>query len=150
MSTHYKGTSKEQDILNSWIKLNRAHISVGNALKTNMDGHGLTMTQFGVMEILEHLGPMPLKLIGEKILLSSSNLVTVVDNLERDGYVTREKNPNDRRSIIVHLTERGKQSIKPVFTSHLQELVHAFDCLSKDELRTLGDVCKKLGLSQSL
>ncbi|MBT3253249.1 MAG: MarR family transcriptional regulator [Candidatus Marinimicrobia bacterium] len=149
MSTHYKGTPIEQDVLNCWIKFNRAYVSVGHVLKTNMDTHGFTGTQFGVMEILEHIGPMPLKVIGEKILLSPSNLVLVVDNLERDGYVVREKNPKDRRSIIVSLTELGHRIIKPVFKSHLSEMVQAFDCLSNEEIETLADVCKKLGLHQS-
>ena len=81
--------------------------------------------------------------------MSPSNLVLVIDNLERDGYVVRKKNPKDRRSIIVSLTELGHRIIKPVFNSHLKELVQAFDCLSHNEIQTLGDVCKKLGLHQN-
>lgn len=149
MSTHYKGTALEQDILNCWIKLNRAHSSVSQTVKANMDGHGLTITQFGVLEILEHLGPQTLKVIGEKSLMTSSNMVTVVDNLERDGYVKRERNPSDRRSTIISLTEKGSLLIKEVFRSHLDELVNAFDCLNQDEMHQLGDVCKKLGLNQN-
>ncbi|MCF7823793.1 MAG: MarR family transcriptional regulator [Candidatus Marinimicrobia bacterium] len=150
MSTHYKGSIREQDVLNTWIKLTRAHDSVGRVLKTNLDSSRITMTQFGVLEILEHLGPQTLKIIGEKILLTSSNLVTVVDNLERDGYVVRTQNPQDRRSIIVSLTGEGKLAIKPIFESHLQELMIAFECLSSDELQILGDLCKKLGHNQNI
>ncbi len=114
-----------------------------------MDGHGITMTQFGVLEILEHLGSLQLKTIGEKILLSSSNLVTVIDNLEKQGLVNRQNNPADRRSVMVCLTDKGKSTLKPIFQSHLEQLVECFSILNEDELKVLGELSKKLGLNQS-
>ncbi|NQV50478.1 MAG: MarR family transcriptional regulator [Candidatus Marinimicrobia bacterium] len=149
MSTHYVGTETETLILDTWIKLNRANNSIGHVLRHNMDGHGITMTQFGVLEILEHLGSLPLKTIGEKILLSSSNLVTVIDNLEKQGLVNRQNNPADRRSVMVCLTDKGKSTLKPIFQSHLEQLVECFSILNEDELKVLGELSKKLGLNQS-
>ncbi len=148
MGTHYTGTETENLILDTWIKLNRANNSVGHILRHNLDGHGLTMTQFGVLEILEHLGSLPLKTIGEKILLSSSNLVTVIDNLEKQGLVNRQKNPDDRRSVMVCLTDKGKSTLQPIFQSHLKQLIDCFSILNLDELKVLGELSKILGLNQ--
>lgn len=148
MGTHYNGDESEKLVLNTWIKLNRGNISIGHYLRRNIEEYGITMTQFGVLEILEHLGPLPLKVIGEKILLSSSNLVTVVDNLEKSGLVVRQKHPHDRRSILVTLTTEGKQTIQPIFKSHLDQLVDVFSILDAKEQMILGDLCKKLGTNQ--
>ncbi|NQV29600.1 MAG: MarR family transcriptional regulator [Candidatus Marinimicrobia bacterium] len=148
MSTHYNGNETEKRVLDTWIKLNRAYNSIGQHLRRNMEDQGITMTQFGVLEILKHLGPLPLKVIGEKILLSSSNMVTVVDNLEKSGLVVRNKNPQDRRSILVTLTSEGKQTIGPVFQNHLIKLLEAFSVLEVEEQIKLGDLCKKLGVNQ--
>ncbi len=147
MSNQY--TIQEQLILNTWIKLNRATASIGHHLRRNMDEHGITITQFGVLEMLDHLGPLPLKTIGEKILLSSSNLVTVVDNLEKSGLVVRKKHLQDRRSILVTLTDKGKKTIQPIFNSHLSKLSEAFSILDEEEQKLLGDLCKKLGNNQT-
>ena len=148
MSTHYQGSDQEKLILDTWIKFNRAKLTLDQCLRRNIEGLGLTLTQFGVMEILEHLGPLPMKTIGEKILMTSSNLVIVVDNLEKLGFVKREKNPDDRRSVLIHLTPAGKTRIKPVFQDHLQQLQALFQVLSESELQTLGSLCKTIGLNQ--
>ncbi len=150
MSTHYNGSETEKLVLNTWIKLNRATVSIGHRLRKHLEKHEITITQFGVLEILEHLGPLPLKTIGEKILLSSSNLVTVVDNLEKSGMVVRQKHPKDRRAILVTLTPEGQHIIKPIFQNHLDVLTKAFSILDPEEQKTLGDLCKKLGTNQSI
>ncbi|NQV14086.1 MarR family transcriptional regulator [bacterium] len=148
MSTHYNGSDTEKLVLDTWIKLSRAKESIGRVLRQHLEQQNITFTQFGVMEILEHRGPLSLKEIGNKILLTSSNLVTVIDNLEKHGLVTRKKNKQDRRSIIIQLTPKGADTLQPIFQSHLSELMDRFDILTVEEQKTLGIICKKLGLNQ--
>ncbi|MGZ9225068.1 MAG: MarR family winged helix-turn-helix transcriptional regulator, partial [Anaerolineales bacterium] len=80
-----------------------------------------------------------------KVLKSGSNMTTVIDNLERDGLVRRERDAKDRRVIHVHLTEAGKGKIEAVFPGHVAALVEEFSVLSASEQETLGELCKKLG-----
>jgi MarR family 2-MHQ and catechol resistance regulon transcriptional repressor len=83
--------------------------------------------------------------ISGKVLKSGSNMTTVIDNLERDGFVRRERNTNDRRVIHVHLTEAGRGKIEAVLPGHIAALVEEFKVLTASEQETLGELCKKLG-----
>ncbi|MGD9411095.1 MAG: MarR family transcriptional regulator [Desulfobacterales bacterium] len=53
--------------------------------------------------------------MGQKILRSSGNITMVIDNLEKNGLVKRERREADRRLFIVHLTDRGYNRIKKRF-----------------------------------
>jgi MarR family 2-MHQ and catechol resistance regulon transcriptional repressor len=105
----------------------------------------LTFSQFAVLEALYHLGPMTAGEVSQKILKSGSNLTLVIDNLERDGLVRRERGVKDRRVIHLHLTEAGKVKLEAVFPGHIEALVEEFAVLSAKEQETLGELCKKLG-----
>ena len=72
-------------------------------------------------------------------------MTTVIDNLERDGYVRRERDQKDRRVIHVHLTEAGSGKVETVLPVHIAALVEEFKVLSVSEQQTLGELCKKLG-----
>jgi MarR family 2-MHQ and catechol resistance regulon transcriptional repressor len=83
--------------------------------------------------------------ISQKVLKSGSNMTTVIDNLERDGYVRRERDEKDRRVIHVHLTEAGTSKVEAVLPNHVATLVEIFKVLSPTEQEALGELCKKLG-----
>jgi MarR family 2-MHQ and catechol resistance regulon transcriptional repressor len=78
-------------------------------------------------------------------LKSTSNITTVLDNLERAGLVRRERDAKDRRVIHVHLTEAGTSKVEAVLPNHVAALVEEFSVLSASEQQTLGELCKKLG-----
>jgi MarR family 2-MHQ and catechol resistance regulon transcriptional repressor len=83
--------------------------------------------------------------VSQKVLKSGSNMTLVIDNLERDGLVRRERDPKDRRVIYVHLTEAGSRKVEAVLPGHVAALVEEFSVLSASEQETLGALCKKLG-----
>jgi MarR family 2-MHQ and catechol resistance regulon transcriptional repressor len=128
MGTHFKGNKDELLALDTWIKCN------------------LTITQFAVLEVLLHLGPLSQKVIGEKLLRSSGNIVKVIDNLERDGSVVRKPNLNDRRAYKVSLTEKGERIITTIFPNHVNSIVESFSILNQEEQLELSRLCKKLGI----
>ena len=145
MSTHYAGSRTEKRTLDTFIKLTRCTNSLFARLAERNTFGDLTPSQFGVMEILYHLGPLTLGEISAKALKSGSNMTTVVDNLERDGLVRRERDAQDRRVIYVHLTAAGAQKIEAVLPGHVAALVDEFKVLSASEQELLGELCKKLG-----
>ncbi len=149
MSTHYQGKDREKLVLDTWIKFSRANNTIGNIMRRNIEDQGLTISQFGVLEILEHIGPLSVKEISGKLLLTTSNLVTVIDNLVKQGLVKREPCLDDRRSIIIHLSEKGSDVIGPIFKSHLEELLNCFSNFNENQLKTLGSLSKGLGLNQN-
>jgi MarR family 2-MHQ and catechol resistance regulon transcriptional repressor len=86
------------------------------------------------------------KVIGEKLLRSSGNIVKVIDNLERDGSVVRKPNLNDRRAYKVSLTEKGERIITTIFPNHVNSIVESFSILNQEEQLELSRLCKKLGI----
>ena len=146
MPTRYKGSPDEVLALDTIIKLIRSLNSVQARLTPQLQkDFGVTESQFGVMDALLHLGPLSQGQICEKILRSGSNVTTVVDNLERDGLVTRVRDEADRRVQIVQLTAKGRSLILEAFPAHVTRVTALMSALSADEQRELGRICRKLG-----
>jgi MarR family transcriptional regulator, 2-MHQ and catechol-resistance regulon repressor len=146
MPSHYQGSAEDRLALDAFIKLNRSVNAVqGRLLPTLQKDFGLTESQFAIIEAVYHLGPLPQGELCRKILRSGSNVTTVVDNLERDGLVRRERDTSDRRIQIVHLTEQGREILDRALPIHVQRVRVLMEVLDPDELRELGRLCKKLG-----
>lgn len=149
MPTHYKGTESEVRALNALINLARALDSLGARLGVELEQAGLTPPQFGVLETIHHLGPLCQRELGRKLLRSGGNITVVVTNLEKRGLVRRERLAADRRMILVHLTERGRELIGQLFPKHVANLVKQFSVLEPQEQETLRRLCRKLGIGVS-
>jgi MarR family 2-MHQ and catechol resistance regulon transcriptional repressor len=108
--------------------------------------HRLTLSQFGVLEILWHLGPLPQCRLGEKLLKSSGNITMVVDNLEKLGLVERRRDSEDRRVATVHLTAEGRGLIERILPEHVAVIVEEMGVLDGGEQEQLGQLCRKVGL----
>lgn len=145
MPTHFEGSRAEKRTLDTFIKLTRCVNSVFAELSARQIFGDLTPSQFAVLEALYHLGSMTQGEISQKVLKSGSNMTTVIDNLERDGFVRRERDAEDRRVIHVHLTEAGTSKVEAVLPNHVGALVEIFKVLSPTEQESLGELCKKLG-----
>jgi MarR family transcriptional regulator, 2-MHQ and catechol-resistance regulon repressor len=145
MGTHYPGTPREQRALSVYIKLMRASEAVTSRINSHLRDHGLTVSQFGVMEAIYHLGPMNQGDLARKILKSSGNLTTVIDNLSRQGLVERCRREEDRRTNTIYLTPKGQQLIKEIFPHHVQGVVETFAVLTDEEQTTLDRLLRKLG-----
>jgi MarR family 2-MHQ and catechol resistance regulon transcriptional repressor len=145
MPTHYTGTRAELRTLDTFIKLTRCTNSLLGRLAERNTVGDLTYSQFAVLEAIYHLGPLTQGDVSTKVLKSGSNMTTVIDNLERDGLVRRERHDKDRRVIYVHLTEAGKRKVEAVLPGHVAALVEEFSVLTVKEQEMLGELCKKLG-----
>ena len=142
MPTHYFGTEVERRALDIYIKLLRAADSVLVRALEPIHELGLTVTQFGVLEALWHLGPMTLSELAAKHLKSANNLTVVVDNLEKMGLARRERSAKDRRVIYVHLTDDGTALTKQAFPPHVAAVTGLMAVLTPEEQELLVAVRK--------
>ena len=145
MPTHYQGTETEVRALNTHINLARASDSLMARLSANLERLGLTVAQFGVLEAVHHLGPMCQRELGHKLLRSGGNVTVVIDNLEKHGWVRRERQTDDRRMIRIHLTQQGRKLIERVFPKHVEAVVKEMSALAPEEQEELRGLCRKLG-----
>jgi len=132
--------------LNTYTKLMRAAESVTGRVHRVLSAPKLTISQFGVLEALYHKGPLCQKDIAAKILKSTGNITLVIDNLEKQRLVRRERDTEDRRYLTIHLTETGEALIADVFAAVEKSIVSEMASLTDSEQELLGNLCKKLGL----
>ena len=147
MRARYEGNEMESLALKTYVKLMRAAESVTARTHRHLYSTGLTISQFAVLEALYQLGSLSQREIGQKILRSSGNITMVIDNLEKNGLVRRERSETDRRFFIVHLTDTGYRLINKIFPPHAAVIAEDLGVLTAAEQDTLGRLCKKLGLS---
>ncbi len=144
MGTHYRGEPDAVRALDAYIKLLRAAESVAGRVHRRT-GCDLTVSQFGVLEALYHLGPMHQREIGAKLLKSGGNVTMVIDNLEKRSLVERRRDRKDRRFVSVHLTPAGRGLIAELFPRHVQSIVQELGALSGPEQERLGALCRQVG-----
>src|SRR5947207_499204 len=130
---HYKGNKKTARALDAFVKLTRAANSVSAATNSELSAVGLTVSQFAVLEVLYHVGPLCLTEIARKILTTGGNLTLVVKNLEKRGLVQRKQSSDDRRFFSLHLTPKGKGLIAEVFPKQAAQITRVIGALSADE-----------------
>jgi MarR family transcriptional regulator, 2-MHQ and catechol-resistance regulon repressor len=106
---------------------------------------GLGLSDFAVLEILLHKGPLPVNTIGRQVMLTSGSISTAVDRLEEKQLVRRQASPEDRRVTYVTLTATGRTLIRRVFKVHANRLEALFEPLSLAERSTLATLLKQLG-----
>ena len=150
MGTHYQGSTEEVLALDSYIKLSRAFETVTTLINGHLHNHDLTISQFGVLEALFHLGPMQPGQLAAKILKSSGNLTLVIENLVKQGLVTRQRREDDRRCIDIHLTADGQALIETIFPSHAASVAKTMGALTGEEQMQLAALCRKLGLENMM
>ena len=145
MPTHFKGTSEEILALDTYIKLSRATSSFEDRVLSHGTLGKLTISQFGVLEALYHLGSMCQGQLSQKLLKSTGNITMVVDNLEKSGFVRRVRSVEDRRMINIELTLAGTELISRVFPLHAAAIVAEMSVLTSAEQAALSELCRKLG-----
>ena len=131
--------------LHTYVCLMRATSTVTDRVHGHLDEAGLTTSQFGVLEALLHLGPLPQRALCAKVLTSPNNMTTVIDKLEERALAERRPGAPDRRVKTVHLTRSGRSLARRVFARHAEVLARDFAVLSAAEQRELARLCKKLG-----
>lgn len=149
MGTHYTGTDEEILALDSYIKLSRAYDTVTTRINSHLLAYDLTISQFGVLEALYHLGPLQPTQLAQKILKTGGNLTLVITNLVKRELVTRQRRENDRRCIDIQLTAQGQTLIESILPDHVVGVVQTMNVLTPTEQEQLAHLCRKLGLGNS-
>ena len=147
MKRKFIGTKSDAIALSTFVKLMRATDAVNQSTHKHLMEVNLTISQFGILEALYHLGPMCQRDIAKKILKSTANITTVIDNLEKRGLVKRKRSKDDRRYINLHLTNTGLKLIERVLPDHFQGIVDRLQLLTTEEQKQLASLCKKLGVT---
>src|SRR6266571_5612335 len=128
-----------------WLVMMKAMRALTRYAATGIEKTGLGHSDFGVLEVLLHKGPLPVNTIGPIVGLTPGSISIAVDRLIAKGLVSRVESAEDRRVRIVALTPRGKDLIGGAFRKHSLQMKRVFSELSPEELRGLETALKKVG-----
>jgi MarR family transcriptional regulator, 2-MHQ and catechol-resistance regulon repressor len=128
-----------------WLVMMKAMRALTRYAAAGIEETGLGLSDFAVLEVLLHKGPLPVNTIGPIVDLTPGSISIAVDRLFAKGLVSRVESREDRRVRIVALTQRGKDLIVPAFRKHSGQMGRVFSELSPDELRCLEMALKKVG-----
>lgn len=104
---------------------------------------GLTGSSYNALRVLRGEGPCTCGRIGERLVVRVPDVTRLIDRLERLGLAHRERSGEDRRMVLVAITELGRAVLAeldaPVESLHEKQLKH----MSAEELRELNRLLVK-------
>jgi MarR family transcriptional regulator, 2-MHQ and catechol-resistance regulon repressor len=134
-----------QDADHVWLVMIKAMRALTRYAAAGIEDTGLGDSDFRVLEVLLHKGPLPVNTIGPIVDLTPGSISIAVDRLFEKHLVSRVESTEDRRVRIVALTPRGKDLIIPAFRKHAGQMRRVFSELSTEELHGLEAALKKIG-----
>ena len=128
-----------------WLVMMKAMRALTRYATAGIEETGLGFSDFAVLEVLLHKGPLPVNTIGPIVGLTPGSISIAVDRLIAKDLVSRVESAEDRRVRIVALTPRGEELIDSAFRKHSGQMSKVFSELSPEELRGLEVTLKKVG-----
>ncbi len=124
-------------IVNTNEKIKKVH-------SAHLSSQKITAPQFGVLDVLQKKGPMPLKKISDELNVTGANITCVMDNLEKEALVKRVPSKTDRRVINAELTAKGRQKLEKVYPNHIKSMNEFSKKFSESEMKQLTKLLEKL------
>ncbi len=106
---------------------------------------GLTGPQLTVIKLLDTFGDLSLSSLSERIRAQNSTVTGIIDRMEREELVVRERSTSDRRVVFIRLTEKGKRVASDVHVEPLSIFRMVLATLSREDTSDLLRVLSKLG-----
>jgi MarR family transcriptional regulator, 2-MHQ and catechol-resistance regulon repressor len=128
-----------------WLVLIKSYHSLLAFAEHTLKDSGLGESEFRILEVLLHKGPMPVNTIGPKVFLTPGSISVAVDRLLKRGLVSRTNSTDDRRVRVVDLTPAGRRHIEQVFAAHSRQIDRLAEALSPKERRQISRGLKTFG-----
>lgn len=125
------------------IVFRKAQRTIDHQVANSFKNNGITPTQFSVLDVLYSKGEMKICHLISKILATSGNMTVVLRNMEKNGWIYRKVDPDDRRASLIGLTTEGEELIKQTLPEHLDAVYHSMSVLTSSEQEQLITILKK-------
>ena len=137
-----------EEELAAWRGMLRAHAELTKELDAELAReHDLPLSSYEVLLYLADApgGRMRMAELADSVLLSRSGLTRLVDRLQREGLLKRERCESDARGYFAEITPKGRRLFDAARRTHLDGVRARFlSRFSRDELRTMGALWQKL------
>jgi MarR family 2-MHQ and catechol resistance regulon transcriptional repressor len=130
--------------LQLWAYLSNAYSAIHAHATDDLAGHGLSIAEFGLLEILHQKGPLPLGEVQRNLSVSSGGVTFLVDRLEKKELVERRSSQEDRRSKYAALTAKGEGVMGEILPAHAERIRESMSSLTLPEQRTAIGILRAL------
>jgi DNA-binding MarR family transcriptional regulator len=124
-----------------WAHLHACTLRISDDVQRRLRARfGVSAARFDLMAQL-HRRPagMHMKSLARRLMVTGSNVTGLADELEREGFVSRQTSPADRRVRIVRLTAQGRRAFEQMAREYRQWMLELFCGLDADALDQLHD-----------
>lgn len=132
--------------LKLWIRLLGVTRNTESHMRRHMrTEHDTTLPRFDVLAALyRNRAGLSMSDLSALLLVSNGNSTTVVNRLEKDGFVLRTVSEKDRRTVTVTLTPSGLAHFETLAADHEREINRLFSTLPDDAVDTLTALLKQM------
>ena len=112
------------------------------------DRVGLRLTDMQCINVIDLMGPSTPGELSRFTGLTTGGVTVMLDRLERGGYLKREPNPRDRRSVLVHLNPTKVKKMQAFYGEINQRMAALLDETPERELRSVVNLLSKMNESR--
>lgn len=120
-----RAASGDRLALKVWLRLLACSTQIETEIRRRLRVRFcITLARFDYLAQLQrHPQGLRMNVLSRYLMVTGGNVTGLTDELERDGLVTREEDPSDRRSFLVRLTDSGRQTFDAIAAAHEAWLV---------------------------
>ena len=133
-------TSLQQDLLLELRQNSARAVMFHQIISEKM---GLNATDHKCLDFLHRTGPVTAGQLAQLTGLTTGAVTSVIDRLEQAGYAVRDKDPNDRRRVVVKPVPEKSSQISPLFQSLTQSTLQIISQYKDDELQLILNFIKQ-------
>src|SRR6201996_3892159 len=137
-------SEKTPEAIHTWLIMLKAIQAIHHLAFPPILKEGLGDSDFRILDLLLHKGPMPVNALGPKVDLNPGSVSVAVDRLYKKGLVSRVESESDRRVRTVSLTEKGRRIFVPVFRQHAALIKRVFQVVSPEEQHRMEEVLERI------
>lgn len=149
MHTSENDTREEREderlSLKLFVVLTKAYKSIADRAVRDIKKYGLSISEFGILEVLYAKGEIPMQQVGGKVLVTSGTMTYNIDKLAYKGLVRRMPCAEDRRIVNAALTDAGRELLGRIFPHHSAQLTHMMQGLTAPQKQQAIELLKLLG-----
>jgi len=120
-----RAASDDRLALRVWLRMLACSTQIETEIRRRLRARfGITLARFDYLAQLQrHPQGLRMNALSRYLMVTGGNVTGLTDELERDGLVTREEDPSDRRSFLLRLTDAGRQTFDVIAAAHESWLV---------------------------
>lgn len=115
-----------------------------NYQMTAMNDRGLTMSQMFVLAKLDECGPLNLTALAKAVLVTNQAMTGITNKLVSEGLIERVYSENNRRQIVVQLTQEGHSFMNAYYEHVYEEFRMMFESCTPEEIDRVNQASREI------